>query len=44
MITNATFKPFLVYGVVALIYFALCAPLSAASQRLEARLHVARPH
>ncbi len=38
MITNATFRPFLVYGCVALIYFALCFPLSAAARRLERRL------
>ena len=28
MITNATFRPFVVYAFVALIYFALCWPLS----------------
>jgi polar amino acid transport system permease protein len=38
MITNATFRPFLVYGCVALIYFALCFPLSAAARRLERRI------
>jgi len=38
MITNATFRPFLVYACVALIYFALCFPLSAAAHRLERRL------
>ena len=38
MITNATFRPFLVYGCVALIYFALCLPLSVAARRLERRL------
>ncbi len=35
MITNATFKPFTVYACVALLYFALCWPISAASRRLE---------
>ncbi|GCL66049.1 amino acid ABC transporter permease [Pseudaquabacterium pictum] len=35
MITNATFKPFTVYACVALMYFALCWPVSAASRRLE---------
>jgi polar amino acid transport system permease protein len=38
MITNATFKPFLVYGLVALIYFALCYPLSRAARSLERRM------
>jgi polar amino acid transport system permease protein len=35
MITNATFKPFTVYACVALLYFLLCWPVSAASRRLE---------
>ncbi len=35
MITNATFRPFTVYAWVALIYFALCWPISAASRKLE---------
>ncbi len=38
MIANATFQPFLVYGCVALIYFALCYPISVWSRRLERRL------
>jgi len=38
MITNATFRPFLVYGAVALFYFAMCWPLSLAARRLEKRL------
>lgn len=42
MIVNATFKPFIVYGVVALLYFALCYPISLYAQRLERRLHVTR--
>lgn len=37
-INNATFKPFLVYGLVAMIYFALCYPLSVCARRLEHRL------
>ena len=40
MITNATFKPFLVYSFVALFYFALCFPLSWWSKRLELRMSV----
>ncbi len=35
MITNATFKPFLVYSCVALMYFALCFPVSMYAHRLE---------
>ena len=35
MITNATFQPFTVYACVALMYFALCWPVSAASRKLE---------
>ncbi|MEP9349412.1 amino acid ABC transporter permease [Xanthobacter sp. KR7-225] len=42
MLNNATFRPFLVYSLVALIYFALCFPLSWYSKRLEGRLNVAR--
>ena len=38
MIANATFLPFLVYACVALMYFALCWPISAYSQRLERKL------
>jgi polar amino acid transport system permease protein len=39
MITNATFRPFTVYLCVALLYFALCYPISAWSRRLERKLH-----
>jgi polar amino acid transport system permease protein len=42
MINNATFRSFLVYGLVGLFYFALCYPLSLLSRRLERRLDVAR--
>ena len=38
MLNNATFKPFLIFGTVAAIYFVLCWPLTIASRRLEARL------
>jgi polar amino acid transport system permease protein len=40
MITNATFKPFLVYSCVGLMYFILCFPVSVCARRLERRLHV----
>jgi polar amino acid transport system permease protein len=39
IITNATFKPFTVYAYAALIYFALCWPLSRLSLRLERKLN-----
>jgi len=38
MITNATFRPFTVYACVALMYFTLCWPISAASKQLERKL------
>ena len=41
VVTNATFEPFTVYGLVALIYFAFCWPLSKSSQVLERKLNVA---
>lgn len=41
IVTNATFEPFTVYGLVALFYFALCYPLSYSSQILERKLNVA---
>lgn len=40
ILTNATFEPFRVYGIVALIYFALCYPLTSCSRALERRLRV----
>jgi polar amino acid transport system permease protein len=42
IINGATFQPFVVYVTVAVIYFAICFPLSAWSQQLERKLHVAR--
>jgi polar amino acid transport system permease protein len=38
MITNATFRPFTVYAFVALMYFALCFPISAWSRQLERKM------
>jgi polar amino acid transport system permease protein len=38
IVTNATFRPFLVYGLVALIYFAMCYPLTVCSRLLERKL------
>lgn len=39
MITNATFKPFLVYSCLALMYFALCFPVSLYARKLERKLN-----
>jgi polar amino acid transport system permease protein len=39
MLANATFEPFMVYGLVALGYFVLCYPLSLSARYLERRLH-----
>jgi len=44
MITNATFQPFTVYALVALMYFALCWPLSKYSQFLERKYNAAHRH
>jgi len=41
MLNNATFRPFLIFGTVAAIYFVLCWPLTIASRRLETRLALA---
>jgi polar amino acid transport system permease protein len=38
VINNATFQPFITYSLVALIYFAMCYPLTFWSRRLERRL------
>jgi polar amino acid transport system permease protein len=43
LINNATFEPFKIFGVVALVYFLICFPLSRLSRRLERVLHVGRP-
>ncbi|WP_250499804.1 amino acid ABC transporter permease [Caballeronia sp. GAWG1-5s-s] len=42
MISNATFRPFLVYGLVAIIYFVLCYPLTRYARTLERKWHAAR--
>lgn len=38
VINNSTFKPFVVFTVAALIYFAMCYPLSLLSYHLERKL------
>jgi polar amino acid transport system permease protein len=42
MLNNATFRPFLVYALVAVFYFCLCFPLSWYAKKLEGRLKAAR--
>jgi polar amino acid transport system permease protein len=42
MIANATFRSFLVYGLVALTYFTLCYPLSLYARSLQRKWHAAR--
>lgn len=42
IVTNATFQPFTIYALVALIYFAMCYPLTFWSRRLERRLGMSR--
>lgn len=42
LMVNVTFQPMRVYPVVALLYFAICWPLSVWSRRLERRLDAAR--
>lgn len=41
-INNATFAPFTVYGLVALIFFAICFPLTRYAKALERKAAVAR--
>jgi polar amino acid transport system permease protein len=40
MITNAAFRPFPIYGMVAMIYFAMCFPLTWYARVLEKRQKV----
>jgi polar amino acid transport system permease protein len=39
IVNNATFRPFTVYAIVAVLYFAMCWPLSLLSQRMERQLN-----
>jgi polar amino acid transport system permease protein len=43
IINNSLFEPFLIYAIIAVIYFALCYPVSRVSRRLEARDGPVRP-
>ncbi len=42
MISNATFRPFVVFSCVALLYFALCFPISLYAKHLERKINVHR--
>lgn len=42
MISNATFRPFVVFSCVALLYFVLCFPVSLYAKNLERKIHGAR--
>src|SRR5690348_7696720 len=42
IVTNATFQPVVVYGLVAVIYFCMCFPLTYCARMLERRLSGAR--
>lgn len=42
LVNNATYQPFRVYGLVALLYFAVCWPMSLLAARLERRLDARR--
>jgi polar amino acid transport system permease protein len=42
LINNSIYEPFTVFMIVALIYFAICFPLSTWSRRLERKLNVGR--
>jgi polar amino acid transport system permease protein len=42
IVTNATFRPFIIYGLVALIYFAMCYPLTLCARHLERKFSQAR--
>lgn len=42
MISNATFQPFVVFSCVALMYFALCFPISLYAKHLERKINVNR--
>ena len=43
LVNNTTYEPFRVYGLVALLYFAICWPMSLLAGRLERRLDARRP-
>ena len=38
IVNNSLFEPFVVYAIIAAVYFAMCYPLSLFSQKLEQRM------
>ncbi len=42
ILNNATFQPFLYFGLAAILYFLICYPLSRLALRLERRLNLSR--
>jgi len=44
LLNNATFHPFLLFGLVAFVYLLLCFPLTVISQRIETRFSSAYKH
>ena len=42
IVNNSTFEPFVIFTIVAAIYFALCYPLSLAARALERKAHAGR--
>lgn len=42
LMNNVTFEPFSVFGMVGLLYFVICFPLSYAGRKLEVVFHVGR--
>lgn len=44
LVNNATYQPFLVFTLVAALYFAICFPLSRLSRHLEKVMNASRPH
>ena len=42
IVNNSTFEPFIIFCIVAAIYFAMCYPLSLASRFLERRANAGR--
>jgi len=38
IVNNSLFEPFAIYAIIAVVYFAMCYPLSLFSQRLERRM------
>jgi polar amino acid transport system permease protein len=38
IVNNSLFEPFIIYAIIAVVYFAMCYPLSLFSQKLERRM------